>query len=287
MTKQIATKWKSTQLMTARDYEINFYRDKDLKTVSMHSHDFYELYYFMQGSVGYIVENGHYNLQKGDILLISPITLHQLSIEDSPEAYERIVLWLHPKFISNLSTKRTDLSECFKICSERKNYLIRNSILSGKIQPLLLELYERSASGLYGDDIEAEMLLKNIFLILCRHVISTKPEIEIMLKSHAVAEVTDYINAHLSENLNLETLAQAAYVSKYHLAHQFKKETGITPYQYIVKKRLILSKRYIEEKLPITEVYIKCGFNDYSNFFRAFKQEYGITPKEYFKLISR
>lgn len=60
----------------------------------------------------------------------------------------------------------------------------------------------------------------------------------------------------------------------------------ITIHKYIKLKRLIKAKELIRQNLPITEVYIKSGFGDYSNFFRAFKLEYGITPKEYYKIVT-
>ena len=285
MSKIKATKWKSTQFMTSHDFEINFYRDKDLRTVSMHSHDFYELYFFMQGSVGYIVENGHYKLEAGDILLISPTNLHQMDISGTP-VYERIVLWLNTKYLFQLSTQNTDLSLCFKISSKHKNHLLRDPILAETLKSYLLNLYTLSKSDKYGDDISCEIYIKAILLNLSKYLKSAKYENTEIESNDIVRKVTDFVNAHLNQSLNLDMLAKEVFISKYYLAHLFKEETGITLYQYIIKKRLILSKRYIEQKLPITEVYSKCGFTDYSNFFRAFKQEYDITPKQYFKLIS-
>jgi AraC-like DNA-binding protein len=49
-----------------------------------------------------------------------------------------------------------------------------------------------------------------------------------------------------------------------------------------VQKKLIEAKELIIKKTPITEVYKQCGFGDYSNFFRAFKNEYGVTPKQFY-----
>lgn len=51
--------------MSKKDFEVNLYRDKYFKTVEMHSHDFYEVYCFIGGSVDYIVEDGLYRLQAG------------------------------------------------------------------------------------------------------------------------------------------------------------------------------------------------------------------------------
>ena len=61
----------------------------------------------------------------------------------------------------------------------------------------------------------------------------------------------------------------------------FKENVGLSIHQYITKKRLSLCQEAIRSDTNITEVYQAYGFGDYSSFYRAFKKEYGISPKEY------
>ena len=116
--------------------------DKDFSSVSLHSHDFFELYFFIAGDASYIIENGHYRLSTGDILLISPDNLHQLDIDDSRATYERIVLWLNPRYVKRLSTAATDLAECFAACARRKDFLLRDKEVSARVEALLFDLYD-------------------------------------------------------------------------------------------------------------------------------------------------
>ena len=92
-----------------------------------------------------------------------------------------------------------------------------------------------------------------------------------------------YIKEHLTENITLERLEDEFYVSRYHIVREFKKMTGETPHAYIVKSRLDLCRRYIEQGKSIREVYELGGFGGYNHFFRAFKKEYGVTPMQYYK----
>ena len=95
-------------------------------------------------------------------------------------------------------------------------------------------------------------------------------------------EVFLFIQSHLTEDLTLERLEKEFFVSREHIAREFKRQTGQTVHRYIVKARLDRCCALIEQGLPITEVYKTSGFGGYNHFFRAFKKEYGMTPKEYF-----
>lgn len=90
-----------------------------------------------------------------------------------------------------------------------------------------------------------------------------------------------YIDNHLEQDISLEHLAKKFYVSKYYIAHLFKGNTGISIHQYIMKKRLAACQNAILSNISISKAYLMFGFKDYSNFYRAFKKEFGISPKEY------
>ena len=79
----------------------------------------------------------------------------------------------------------------------------------------------------------------------------------------------------------MEDIAGALFVSKYHIAHVFKAQIGLSIHQYILKKRLNLCKGSIASGTDITMACTQCGFDDYSSFYRAFKKEYGMSPKEF------
>lgn len=97
-------------------------------------------------------------------------------------------------------------------------------------------------------------------------------QIEIILK---------HINSNLCTDLSIEFLSQKFYISKYYLMHKFKIETGYTLHNYVLQKRLLMAKDLIKNGTPITKTYIQCGFNDYSSFFRSFKNMFHKSPSDF------
>ncbi len=278
--------YSNRQYMRTNDYELFYYKDMMLKSVSLHHHDFYEVYFFVKGEVDYKIEGRDYDLKPGDVLLLNYKELHQALIEDPKQLYERYVLWLNRDFLASLSSEKTDLKRCFED-REKKN-LIRTTMENQQlIRGILDKLLSLEGSEEMGHDLLYKAYITELMVALNRISFDEESRIQHTVKKNQLIDaVIHYINDNLEENITMDNLSNAFFISKYHLSREFKKHTGITLYRFIVKKRLIRSKELIMEDLPITSVYERSGFGDYSNFFRAFKDEYGITPKKFYELMT-
>lgn len=273
--------YSSRQYMLKNDYELFYYKDLKFRNVSLHHHDFYEVYFFVKGEVEYKIEGRDYVLKPGDVLLVNSKELHQALIGNPDEVYERYVLWLDRAFLRSLSSEKTDLTRCFE--DRQKKNLIRTSIENQQlIRSLLDKLTDLTGSTGIGDDMLHRVYITELMIILNRISFDEENKIQHAVKKNQLIDsVLHYISENLEEDISIDDIAREFFISKYHMSREFKKHTGSTLYGYIVKKRLILSKELIMKDLPITSVYELCGFGDYSNFFRSFKNEYGITPKKF------
>ena len=100
------------------------------------------------------------------------------------------------------------------------------------------------------------------------------------IQPELINEIIAYIDEHFTDNISLEDLSIKYHISKSCLNSLFQKKLRISCYQYIRKKRLAESVRLIRAGIPFKQVASQVGFNDYSSFYRAFKNTYKISPAE-------
>ncbi len=267
----------SRQKMSRKDFEIFHYREAKPKSVSIHHHDFYEIYFFLGGNVEYFVDGEKFKLSKGDLLLINPMQLHQ-PITNPSNVYERIVLWIDRNYLSNLS-KDDDLSYCFqKNDGEYVSLLHNNAIMHGRVNELFELLNREFHSKNYASKAYSESLLVQL-LIEINRLVKTKKENKTPQKSqNLITRVITYINDHFSENISLDDLSNKFFISKYHLAHEFSEKVGVSLYKYLTIKRLLIAKELLLQGHSASSVAVECGFHNYTTFYRIFKSHYGTNP---------
>lgn len=277
-----ASAFDPRQEMCRADFEILHRRDSYLKDVELHHHDFFEVFFLISGDVRYTIESRVYHVMPGDLLLISPKELHQNCIKPEMSAYERYVLWVDMQMLERCSTALTDLTRNLDSQQRQGNLLRLRPEERAQVQKLFEQLWQEADSEHYGADLLRESLVIQLLVTINRLAGHSSGHLEeVTHSSKAVSQVVDYINLHYSEPLSLDMLAQQVYVSKYHLSHEFNRQVGTSVYRYIQKKRLLIARQLLAQGRKPNEIYAECGFKDYAGFFRAFKNEYGMAPREY------
>jgi len=274
------------QHMRSQSFEVFHYRDSHPQPVAVHHHDFYEIYFFLSGQVEYRVEGSTYLMQPGDLLLISPMELHQPMINPVSGPYERIVLWIGKEYLEGLGTDEVSLTHCFDhTLPTHKNLLRLDSVQRASITEKITELLQESNSERYGGKLWATGTFLQLMVELNRIAMQSDATTE-RVPAHndpspLISRVLAYVGEHFREPISLDDLAERFYVSKYHLSHEFQQAVGISLYRYIILKRLLNAKQMLSSGVAPGIVCHNCGFGDYANFYRAFKSEYGISPRIY------
>ena len=270
-----AQRFDSRQSMQNKTFEVFHYRDQKMEGLEVHHHNFYEVYLFLGGQVQFQVEAKTFQLEPGDFLLINPQELHKPVIGQE-SLYERMVLWIDRNYLSSLCTENTDLSACF---DGQTNLLRPGKVRSAQLQGLLESLAREYYDEQLGSAICAQGLLMQFLVELNR--LARKNMGKALAEPDLVSQVIAYIGNHYQENLTLESLAGQFYVSKFYLSHEFRERVGVSIHRYIIFRRLLQARDLMAAGIGPGQVYQICGFGDYANFYRAFKAEYGISPREF------
>lgn len=274
------------QKMLLPDFEIAHKWDTDLKDVELHHHDFYEVDFLISGDVTYVIESRVYHVEPGQIVIINPQELHQVYIQADAAPYERYMLWITPSFLQSLSTANTNLCRCFDQTGPQHGNLMQLTPQQQKlITAMMTALLREQEQSDFGSELMRQNLLTELMIHINRLAECNDPP-RPMDEDTIIARVIAYINDHYHERLSLDLLAERFFVSKYHLSHEFTRQIGTGIYQYIQKKRLLIARQLIAQGHRPAEVYAPCGFGDYAAFYRAFRNVYGQSPREYVQSLN-
>lgn len=282
MNKDLYSKFDTRQYMHAKDFEVFYYKDAKLNHVSPHIHDHYELYFFIEGYVDYQIEDSSYHLEYGDYLLIPPNVPHHPIFKSHDIPYRRFVLWISAEYYHKLTQISSDFSYSFDYVIAHQAYHFRTDyIVHQTVQGCLLELLEDLNGTAPFKKTNSSLLLASLIIELNRITYGKLHQVSPSYQNVLYLNICDYINNHLGEDLSLDALSKFFYVSKYHISHIFKENMGISLHQYILKKRIHASKNSVLSGESLSKIYNEYGFKDYTSFYRAFKKEYGLSPKEF------
>lgn len=282
MKKTLQTAFQRRQYMISRDFELYYYNNTNIAKVDIHSHDYYEFYFFLEGNVSLQIEKEIYPVQFGDMMLVPPHIFHRPIVHNSNLPYRRFVFWISKDFCEHLAQHSSCYTYLIDYVKKTQTYLFHlNQISFNTLQSKIIRLLEEMRSERFGKDIQLELFVSDFILHINRLIYEQLEPKQKSDETSLYSSLIEYIEEHLEEDLSLDRLANNFFVSKYHIAHIFKENLGLSIHQYITKKRLSLCQTAICSNKNITDVYQSYGFGDYSSFYRAFKKEFGISPKKY------
>ena len=254
-----------------------YYCDKKGSGTVMHSHKNYQLIYLCKGTVRLEADEKSYECKAPSLLFISSLEEHRITVLS--DEYERYVM-----SIDSSAAKKAISNHLLTIFSTHKIYFCHYLNVCGnkhEIDYIINTIY--SEYMLKEQDIENGC---NIWLnALLNRVYRINPNLFTNINSTAnqiVLDVKEQLETDLNRQIRLSELAQKNFISVYYLSHIFKEATGYSVNQYRLLIRLSYAKQLLlQSNYDILEISQLCGFSDFSNFCRYFKNKVGLTPSEF------
>lgn len=253
---------------------------KEEKTMDMHIHDCYEIYYSVSGGKQFLIDNKLYDIEPGNLFIINQYESHKITQADKM-THERIVLSIHPEYPKRLSSTGTNLDACFTARPET----FCHRIAFNKEQQKRFLYYINKITGAegYACDIYEQTAFMELLVLVNRLALACQiPETPVnCIHNQQVDDILAYLNVHISSPITLSQLAGEFFLSESYLCRIFKSATGTTINKYITARRISIAKALLNDGCSVMDAYEKSGFTDYSTFFKAFTKAIGISPKKY------
>lgn len=243
----------------------------------IHFHPFTEFYYITSGEGRFSIEDSGVDVKTDDFLIINSNVGHSIYPTNESGILEYISIGIDSisivNFVENADnlegTKyfHTDLKDAKDYIYESfreilgefsSNELFAKSMANAKASVLVIDILR-----MFNEEIELN------------HDKKVNKQIDY---------IKNYIDNNYAEDIKLETLSQMAFMNKFHLISEFKQSYRVTPIEYLILKRIEVTKNLlISTNHSMEEISSIVGFNSQSYFNQVFKKKVGITPSKFRK----
>jgi AraC family L-rhamnose operon transcriptional activator RhaR/AraC family L-rhamnose operon regulatory protein RhaS len=253
--------------------------------IPYHSHSYTELLLITGGRGEHHTEGGITRLSEGELFVFpadiphgfsNTDDLHLINIMFDPALFKRMpddlkkIPGFHALFILEpLMRREQTLPGMMKLHADQLAYTTR----------LIHQMYDWGESEEPGSDSLAFAGFIQLLVFLSQNYNNRK---SVCTGDLRIAHAASYIERHFAEKIDLNRLASLSSLSPTRFLELFKKHYGTSPIQYLLTLRIKMAKDLLMNTVqPITEIAFDCGFNDSNYFARRFKQECGITPRQW------
>ncbi len=268
---------------------LNIYRDekifyhhsideKSAKTVfSAHFHDMYEVLFVLTGEGNFCVEGNSYPFRSQRIFVTKTGETHVMQL-CSEKPYERVAVHfsksLIPEYAAFLSAPL-----------QTRRLGTNNAYDFHKLEPSAT-LMTTIPDSYRGDQLKT-FIVARLLAFLCDLSAAYQVTNNNTVKASGspIQNALGYITLHIFDDISLDDVARAAYLSRSQLCRLFREQLGTTVFEYIRAKRLLAAKEMLANGLDAASVSQKCNFGSYSTFYRNYVSFFGKSPGIYKKTV--
>jgi AraC family transcriptional regulator len=231
-------------------------------------HEGWLVAYVQRGSFGYRSQGVAYDLVPGSLLVGRPGDEYVCSHDYHCDGDECFAFFIAPELVDQIDGRR-------RAWRSRGVPPVAQLMVLG-------ELARAVATG------ESDLGLDEVGLVFAsrfaREMVGGERSRVVMAPRDRARAVESalWIDAHSAEPIDLQTLARRSGLSPFHFLRVFSSALGVTPHQYLVRRRLcVAAKGLADQDRPVTDIAFEAGFGDLSNFVRSFHRAAGVSPRGY------
>lgn len=246
---------------------------------------------FYGGQANYQVKHREYSVGQNNFLILNECTKYRLTI-DSPKETESFCVFFSPEFVSDIVSEINSTDEQLLDFNIRPRdgirFFERNYAHRGSVSKLLKIGRRKLSNGI--SELEKDEFYYQLINGIIRLDSNSRIESErLASKKKSTREelyqrilfAKDFIDHNYFKNLRLKEIAEVGLLSENHLLRNFTRIFGLTPFQYISKKRIQEAKRQIlETDKSIKEIALDIGYSSFGNFSHYFKSIVGLSPSD-------
>lgn len=264
----------------ADDLNLRLYINKEVEDYPMHWHTDIEIIMALENEYTIVIDKIKYVINPGDIIMIPSGEIHELY---APPSGKRLIILVDNSILSSMNGLES-ISNSFYPCIVVRQADACHKQLADILKRITEEYFRRAPlcqASIYS-------LFLSFFVIIGRNCLGRDRAISSIRrnKQHQYIDkflnVCKYINEHCTEDITVDKLAAMAGFSKYHFSRLFYEFSGVTYYEYLMKRRIMHAERLLcDPNLSIVEVAMQSGFNSLATFNRNFRAIKKCTPSAY------
>lgn len=247
------------------------------RTMHMHN-NVMEIIFIKAGNGSHMIGDRHYKTLKGDILIYNNGVLH--------DEYGNSDTNMSVFCCGITDVKLTGLPRNHLV-SKEQSYVLHSGEYASNIESLLEMMYSQISVGKPGAEETCSYLLRALISLILQipqeNFVLSKSEESVLIN-----DIKSYIDEYYQEDITLNFLSQKFHISSYYLIHVFKKSTGFSPIQYIIRRRIGEAQSFlINTNDSVTKIAGMVGYDNTSYFTTLFSKTVGMSPKKYRQLWTK
>lgn len=233
----------------------------------------YCIQYVIRGKGDYFTNNKLYKLSRGCLWLLPKDQYHYYTA-DKDEPYEYLWLHLNGNGVKHF-LKKIGLSD-------------ENPVIEHLTAPEIETRFKTLIDICKLENANEHLVLSGVHALLYEiENACEKSEVpkKAAARDRSIDEIISFIKDNYRQNIDLSDIAEAVHLDKMYLIKKFKKKTGLTPIQFLIRYRVTQSCTLLhsDASLSLEAIAKLCGFNNLTNYLRRFKDFLGVTPTQYRK----